>query len=171
MIVAELQSGAVFTGAPAGASSSMRGASAPSSTIESRGVILHIEDECGVRQALATFLLNEGYIVSSAACGPEAMELVARGLRPDLLIVDFKLDDEMNGAEAAEQLRRAMGYALPVIMLTGDPTNAGFPWITEMPVWLARKPMRPEVLLAAVTNLVQLSRSIRPLLQGHHRDR
>jgi len=131
--------------------------------VESRGVVLHVEDDSMVREAVAMVLGADGYSVSSAASGQEALELVAQGLRPDLLIVDFNLDEDMNGAETTEQLRQALGYAAPLIMLTGDPSNAEFPWMTEAPVWLARKPMSPRLLLAAVPRLVDLSRATRQL--------
>ena len=86
---------------------------------------------------------------------------VATARRPDVLIVDFNLEDELNGAEAAEQLRKALGYALPIILLTGDPSNAEAPWITDAPVWLAHKPTNGLILLAAMPSLVQLSRALR----------
>lgn len=119
-----------------------------------------------VREAMAMVLSGDGYSVSSAANGPEAIRLVARGLRPDLLIVDFKLEEDMNGAETTEELRCALGYAPPVIMLTGDPSSAELPWITDAPVWLARKPFSPRLFLAAVPSLVQLSRATRRLLSA-----
>lgn len=130
---------------------------------ESRGVVLHIEDEPAVRRAMAMLLGTEGYTVSSAANGPQAICRIAEGFRPDLLIVDFDLGDAMNGAEATEELRRVLGYAVPVIMLTGDPSSAEFPWITDAPVWLMHKPANPRLLLAAMPGLVQLSRSTRSL--------
>ena len=116
-----------------------------------------------MRKAMALLLSGEGYSIINAASGPEALRLVTDGLRPDLLIVDFNLGHAMNGAEAAEELRRALGYALPVIMLTGDPASAELPWITDAPVWLARKPLNPELFLAALPGLVQLSRATRAL--------
>jgi two-component system, sensor histidine kinase len=130
---------------------------------ESRGVVLHIEDDPSVRKAMEMLVSGEGYSISSVSGGPHAIGLVAAGLRPDLLIVDFHLDSEMNGAEATEEVRRSLGYAPPVIMLTGDPASAEFPWITDAPVWLARKPLSPRFLLAALPGLVTLSRATRGL--------
>jgi len=126
-----------------------------------RGIVLHVEDDPQVRRALAMLLGADGYELGSAASGTEALRLVAQGLRPDVLIVDFNLEDDLNGAEAAEQLRRTLGYALPIILLTGDPSNAEAPWITDAPVWLAHKPANGLVLLAAMPSLVQLSRALR----------
>jgi CheY-like chemotaxis protein len=135
-------------------------------SVEARGVVLHIEDDPMVREAVAIVLEGDGYSISCAANGRDAVRAVAEGLRPDLLIVDFSLDEDMNGAEAVERIRRTLGYAPPVIMLTGDPSNAELPWITEAPVWLARKPMSPQLLLAAMPSLVQLSRSTRRLVSS-----
>lgn len=132
-------------------------------SIEPRGVVLHVEDESMVRNAMVLLLTGEGYSVSSAANGPDAIRLVGEGLRPELLIMDFQLDEDMNGAEATEEIRKALGYALPVIMLTGNPSSAEVPWITDAPVWLARKPINTKLLLAAVPSLVQLSRAIRTI--------
>lgn len=132
-------------------------------SMESRGVVLHVEDEPMVRDAMGMLLRGEGYGIMSAANGAEAMRLVAEGLRPDVLIVDFNLEQEMNGAEVAEELRRALCYTPPVIMLTGNPASADLPWITDAPVWLARKPIDAQLLLAALPSLVQFSRATRKL--------
>jgi CheY-like chemotaxis protein len=125
------------------------GSTDESMAVMARGLIMHVEDEQAVRDSLALVLSGEGYALSSAASGPAAMQLVAEGFRPDVLIVDFNLDDEMNGADVAQQLRRNLGYSPPIIMLTGNPTEAELPWITDAPVWLARKPLNPRLLLAA----------------------
>jgi DNA-binding response OmpR family regulator len=130
----------------------------------SPGIILHVDDEQSVRDALAMLLSADGYDNHSAARGPEALLMASAGLKPDVLIVDFDLRDKMNGAEVAEQIRGILHYTPPVIMLTGDLSNAEFPAITEVPVWLTRKPLNPHLLLAALPGLVQLSRATRPLL-------
>ncbi|MGH8142808.1 MAG: response regulator [Steroidobacteraceae bacterium] len=129
-------------------------------TLDPRGAVLHVEDDPQVRRALA-MLLSDEYELNGVASGAEALALVTQGFRPDVLIVDFNLGDQPNGAEAAEELRSALGYALPIILLTGDPYNAEAPWITDAPVWLTHKPMDGLVLLAAVPFLVQLSRALR----------
>jgi CheY-like chemotaxis protein len=132
--------------------------------VASPGIVLHIEDNPQVRKALAIVLSIDGYSVTGAVSGPEALELAAQGLRPDLLIVDFNLDEQMNGAEAAQAMRYTLGYCLPIIMLTADPSQAQFPWTIDSLIWLTRKPLNPQLLLGAIPSLVQLSRSLRGLL-------
>jgi CheY-like chemotaxis protein len=129
---------------------------------ETRGCVLHIEDDAAVRNAVRLLLSAEGYNCTSAASGREALKFLGNnGLRPDVLIVDFHLDEEMDGAEAAEAVTGALGYPLPTIILTADPTNAEAPWTTQAPVWLIRKPLDPALLLAAMPPLVQLARALR----------
>ena len=130
------------------------------------GLVLHVDDEQPVRDALAMLLRSYGYQVRSAADGPDALVLAGAGFQPDVLIADFNLEAEMNGAEVAEQIRRVLGYTPPVIMLTGDLSNVEFPAITDAPVWITRKPLNPELLLAALPGLVQLSRAIRSMPTG-----
>ena len=128
------------------------------------GMILHVDDHQAVRASLSMLLSMDGHIVTSAACGTEALRLAAEGIRPDILIVDFNLGEGMNGAELVLQLRRPLGYTPPVIMLTGDPRSADLPRIIEAPTWMLRKPLDPELLLASLPSLVQLSRATRGLL-------
>lgn len=125
------------------------------------GMVLHVDDEEPVRKAMALVLSAHGYGVTSSEAGVDALQRVAHGLRPDVLILDFDLGAGMNGAEVAQQLRRQLGYSPPIIMLTGNPTGAELPWITDAPIWLARKPLNPRLLLAALPGLVLLSRSMR----------
>jgi CheY-like chemotaxis protein len=126
-----------------------------------RGLILHVDDEQSVRNSLAALLTGEGYSLVSVASGSAALQSVNDGLRPDVVIVDFNLGEEMNGADAAQQMRQWLGYSPPIIMLTGDPASAELPWITDAPVWLAHKPVDPRLLLAALPGLMQVSCSMR----------
>jgi CheY-like chemotaxis protein len=128
------------------------------------GLILHVDDERSVRESLSMLLRADDYVVSSAASGTEALQLASGGLHPDVLIVDFNLGPQMNGAEVAEQIRRILSYAPPIIMLTGDVSSAKFPRITEVIVWLTCKPLNPQLLLAVLPSLIHLSRTTRKLL-------
>ena len=128
------------------------------------GVILHVDDEQSVRASMAILLRTDGYEVSSAASGTEALQLASDGLHPDVLIVDFNLGNrQMNGTAIAEALRKILRYATPIIMLTGDVSNAKLPRMVEVVFWLTCKPLNPQLLLTALPNFVQLSRATRKL--------
>jgi DNA-binding response OmpR family regulator len=136
---------------------------------DSPGIILHVDDERPVREAMALLLRAEQYQVLTAATGAEALEFAAQGARPDILILDFDLGEGINGAEAAVQLRRSLGYSPPILMLTGNPASAEVPWITDAPIWLAHKPLNPRLLLAALPGLTQVSRAMRATLAPESR--
>jgi len=127
------------------------------------GLILHVDDDRTVRESLSMLLRASDYGISSAASGTEALQLANGGLHPDVLIVDFNLRQQPNGAEVAEQIRRVLSYSPPIIMLTGDVSSAQFPRVNEVTVWLTRKPLNPRLLLARLPCLVQLSRTTRAL--------
>jgi len=128
------------------------------------GLIMHVDDEQSIRASMSILLTTEGYRVSSAASGAEALQLVSGGIHPDVLIVDFNLGPQINGAEIAEEIRRVLSYAPPIIILTGDVRHAKFPRIAEVVVWLTCKPLNPRLLLITLPSLVQLSRATRNLL-------
>ncbi len=128
------------------------------------GVILHVDDEQAVRASMALLLRTDGYGISSAASGTEALQFASDGLHPDVLIMDFNLGAHVNGAVVAEQIRQILCYTPPIIMLTGDVSRAKFPRIAEVIVWLTRKPLNPQLLLVSLPLLVQLSRATRNLL-------
>jgi PAS domain S-box-containing protein len=78
--------------------------------------ILVVEDEFVVSLALTERLTSMGYqVVGSAAGGPRALELVTEHL-PDLVLMDIRLQGEMDGIDTAHQVRAH--FHIPVIFLT-----------------------------------------------------
>jgi CheY-like chemotaxis protein len=126
-----------------------------------RGLILHVDDDEPMRRATASLLRAAGYETREAATGEQALAQAGplRG-RLDVLIADYYLRGSFTGAEVAEELARLLGHAVPTIILTGDPANAEVPWLTRAPVWVARKPLAPETLLAALPSLVAFRRAV-----------
>ncbi len=88
--------------------------SAPDTSSARRRVVI-AEDEALIRMDLAEMLEEEGYdVVGQAGDGQKAVEL-ARGLRPDLVILDVKMP-VLDGIAAAEQI--AGDRIAPVVILT-----------------------------------------------------
>ena len=126
-----------------------------------RGFILHVEDDEAMRRSTALLLRVAGFETREAASGEQALAQVEtlRG-RLDVLIVDYHLGNGMTGTEVAEEFARLLGHAVPTVILTADPANAEVPWLADAPVWLARKPLLPETLLAALPSLVDFRRAV-----------
>ena len=126
-----------------------------------RGLILHVDDDEAMRRSTAMLIRSAGFETREAACGEQALTQIdsLRG-RLDVLIVDYNLGQSMTGTEVAEEFARLLGHAVPTVILTGDPANAEVPWLADAPVWLARKPLHPETLLAALPPLVAFRRAV-----------
>ncbi len=77
--------------------------------------ILVVDDDAGVRQAVGRALAFEGYDVTQAGDGSEALRLIAAE-RPDALVLDVVMP-EVGGLEVCRELR-ATGDDLPVLVLT-----------------------------------------------------
>lgn len=77
--------------------------------------VLLVEDDRGVRDSLARALGFEGYDVTTAPDGIEAMQVV-EGVAPDVIVLDLMMP-VMSGLEVARRLR-ARGDATPILMLT-----------------------------------------------------
>jgi signal transduction histidine kinase/ActR/RegA family two-component response regulator len=84
-----------------------------------RGVrVLVVEDEPAMREALATFLNQNGLVVTSACDSEQALELCApSGCRPDIVLTDVILPG-LTGPEMVEKLRVCYP-GLPVVFMSG----------------------------------------------------
>jgi CheY-like chemotaxis protein len=129
--------------------------------LAARGLILHVDDDDALRRATAAVLRNAGFDTREATCGEEALAQVEtlRG-RLDVLIVDYDLGTGLTGTEVAEDFARLLGHAVPTVMLTEDPANAEVPWLADAPVWVARKPLPADTLVAALPPLVDFRRAV-----------
>ena len=82
------------------------------------GTILLVEDSHSTRLLLGFQLRKAGYDVLEAENGALALELCARGSRPDLIISDVMMP-EMDGLEFCRQVRLQNGMErTPFIFLT-----------------------------------------------------
>jgi PAS domain S-box-containing protein len=80
--------------------------------------ILVVEDESVVAMDIQDRLESLGYgVVATVATGKRAIEK-AGSLRPDLVLMDIQLQGEMDGVQAADEIRRC--YHIPVVYLTAN---------------------------------------------------
>src|SRR5579864_2994247 len=80
--------------------------------------ILVVDDDLNVRQAIRWILEDEGYLVSEAADGHEALRLV-RESRPDLVVLDLTMP-EVDGYAVAAALQTGEGTRVPILLITAD---------------------------------------------------
>jgi len=112
--------------------------------------VLIVEDERDIRDLVLFHLEREGFQVSSASSGEEALRQV-RHVSPDLVLLDLMLP-AMGGLEVCRKLRQDPAtVALPIVMLTakGDEVDRVLGLELGADDYIV-KPFSPKELLARV---------------------
>jgi phosphate regulon transcriptional regulator PhoB len=112
--------------------------------------VLIVEDERDIRDLVLFHLQREGFQVSSASSGEEALRQV-RHASPDLVLLDLMLP-AMGGLEVCRKLRQDPAtVALPIVMLTakGDEVDRVLGLELGADDYIV-KPFSPKELLARV---------------------
>jgi len=78
--------------------------------------ILLVDDEPGMLRYIRTLLEVDDYHVETAATGEAALEIVQKGLRPDLVLLDLLMPG-IDGMETLEQIRK-LQPGVKVVMLS-----------------------------------------------------
>ena len=97
-----------------------------------------------MRALVSDLLLAEGYLVWEAANGQEALDLLAHGDRPDLILLDLRMPVR-GGREVLHALHGSTWADIPVVVHSADlgtPPAGAVAWL--------RKPAAPEVLLQTI---------------------
>jgi PAS domain S-box-containing protein len=96
-----------------------------STQIAPRGTetVLMVEDNDMVREFAHTLLTDLGYTVVPCADAETALQHVADGLKPDVMLSDIVLTGPMNGRQLADNIRRTLPH-LPVLFMSGYAENA-----------------------------------------------
>ena len=118
--------------------------------------ILAIDDDLEVLEAITTLLAHWGCIVDQADSQSAALALLAgKDRAPDLLLVDYRLRDDVTGDQVIKFLQQSTGRPIPAIIITGDTApnrlreakQAGYP-LLHKPVQAARLRSAIELLTA-----------------------
>jgi two-component system response regulator MprA len=135
------------------ASAAQSAANDPSSTEDALARVLVVDDEPALRDALESSLAFEGYEVTTASDGLEALDAIAEK-SPDLVLLDIMMP-RMDGLTTVRRLR-SRGDTVPVLMLTAR--DAVGDRVTGLDVgaddYLA-KPFELDELLARVRALLR----------------
>lgn len=80
--------------------------------------ILLVEDDDFIRQEISEALEDEGYQVSTAAHGKEALAILAEGVRPSVVLLDLMMP-VMNGWEFLKAFKKDEAFVgIPVVILS-----------------------------------------------------
>ena len=122
----------------------------------SEAQLLVCDDDAELRQLLATFLSEHGYVVTAAGNGRELTRQFRSGPAFDLVILDIMLPGQ-SGLEICRELRAES--TVPILMLTarGDETDRIIGLELGADDYMA-KPFSPNELLARVKALLRRAR-------------
>ena len=110
--------------------------------------VLVVDDEEYIRDTVGRTLQGEGFLVTTACGGAEALELMREHV-PDLVLLDLKMPG-MDGAATLKKIRETHG-AIPVIIITGFPDSDLVNRALEYsPITLLAKPVQSTDLIQAV---------------------
>jgi len=114
--------------------------------------ILVVDDELSNAEVLALILHEEGFQVTVAGDGRQALERIEQAA-PDLLITDYMMPG-MSGVELARAVRQLPRHRnLPVLVMSGAAESMLSGHAKDFDAFL-RKPFDIEVLLRAVQSLL-----------------
>ena len=115
-------------------------------------LVLLVEDDAGLREAVVRGLTKAGYQVASAGSRREAVQ-TARDRCPDAVVMDILLPDG-EGPAVADEIRSQAGLAaVPVLFVTAKAPAAVRDTLFPAPVLF--KPFSYRQLVASVRALVQ----------------
>ncbi|SKB12130.1 putative Histidine kinase [Planktothrix sp. PCC 11201] len=121
--------------------------------------ILIVDDEAVNRQVLFNNLSLHQYAVFQASNGEETLELIAKGLRPDVILLDVMMP-KMTGYEVTQKLREQFNQTeLPIILLTAKTQVQDI--VTGLNMGAndyMMKPFAKDELLARIKTHVNISR-------------
>ncbi len=116
--------------------------------------VLVVEDEDQVRVLAESFLQEHDHKTLSASTVDQALALLDRGERPDLMFIDIRLqDDGQAGLVLAQEATKRMPD-LPVLYTTGQGLTDGMQAMFVERFGFLAKPYTPEQLIIAVENLI-----------------
>ena len=121
-------------------------------TLEHRLLVV-VEDEPSVRSGLEVLLKSWGASVlsfESAQAAQAWSDSADRGGRPDLLIVDFRLENGRTGVEVIEHLRGRFGADVPAMVVTGSLMSGHEKEAHDHDFHLLLKPVVPNKLRAMI---------------------
>jgi two-component system CheB/CheR fusion protein len=115
-------------------------------------IVLFVEDDPAIVDATTMLLTLSGFQVHSASNGDEALAHVAAGIRPDIVVSDYRLPG-YNGIEVIRRVRQVTADDLPTILITGDTSAIEIEAANISNCTVLRKPVDIDRLISLIENL------------------
>ena len=121
--------------------------------------LLVLDDDISVRDSMEGLLRHWGFDVISAGSQQEAeVKLSAQDGRIELMIVDYRLADNVSGIDVARTLQNRLNYPVGVLIITGDTGPERLREAEASGYPLLHKPVQPARLRSTLQFLIRKSR-------------
>jgi CheY-like chemotaxis protein len=117
-------------------------------------LVVVIDDEAAVREAMTVLLVGWGYRVLATAAADEA--LAALNEAPVAIVADYRLRENQTGDDAIRRIHAAWGDTIPAMIVTGDTAPERLRFATQSGFALRHKPVSPSRLRAFMRNAHRL---------------
>jgi CheY-like chemotaxis protein/two-component sensor histidine kinase len=114
--------------------------------------VLAVDNEPAILDGMSALLGGWGCKVAAAGSLGAALALIERGLRPQVVVADFHLDDG-DGLSGIARVRSELGQAIPALIITADASPALREAAAANGVALLNKPLKPAALRALLSRL------------------
>src|SRR5512142_154320 len=117
--------------------------------------VMLVDDSATMLMSLRSILTKAGFRVETAANGREALDRLAGGVRPNLIITDLNMP-QMDGITFAREARKAAGMRFaPILMLTTESEQSKRVAAKSAGAtgWLV-KPVAPDQLLGVIKQVL-----------------
>jgi signal transduction histidine kinase len=119
------------------------------------GLVLVVDDEIAIREAMASLLGGWGHQVVAVGSGDEAARQMADcPKKPDLIISDLRLRDHETGIDVIERMRAEYNDTIPAMLITGDTSAGRIADVQQSGLLVLHKPVPNGKLRAAIANLM-----------------
>lgn len=132
--------------------------------------VLIIDDEPMIREAMAALLSVWGGVAVVAASGAEAISLLKQQqIIPDMLIVDYQLQNGELGIDSAQAVLALCGKDIPILVITGSTDKGRQLNLQSQGYVVMYKPLQSEKLLGFIQDVREEmlpaagKKSVRPL--------
>jgi signal transduction histidine kinase/CheY-like chemotaxis protein len=122
----------------------------PFSTPLQQRRVMVVDDEAPIRDGMETLLHSWGCVAMVAADTAAAISLASAHGRPDVLLVDYRLRENVDGLGAIDELRKVLGEDIPAILISGESSVEELARIKRSGLLMLHKPVMPAKLRSAL---------------------
>jgi len=130
--------------------------STPRMDVDNNSVIVVIDDDASIRQAMLIMLNRYNFTTVTAESVDDALEQLAESsLEPDLVIADYRLRDHQTGDEVIHNLREMVDRDIPGLIITGDTSPQRVSDAAKTGFELMHKPVDADILHKKILLMLQ----------------